>query len=342
MNNKFVKWVYGILFGCFIAVGLAMLIFGFIKLAQYKSAEEIDATVISAEYDFENREIDVSFAFELNGEQATTSAHFYGIEYVDGRLPYHNGAQTKIRVTAKKQIAVYGKKEIILTVGGSLFFLAGCGFLYFAILRKSNLFDLACDYENAMVSPEELSDDTAKYEAVADQLSKLPVYNAERLAGETEIAYNRLTDRLKTFTPAEHIVCSLILVGLIAVFWTVCRLGVFGIFCGLFVFGFGGLLLKALYGTYIKILVKLGKFSEKKFATVTVCAFESQASFQTGSLSRNHIVFKKFRVVATIDGKRSIGYVYGNTPPPKGCILKVLVRPKKFRRFIIDNNKSAE
>ena len=331
------KWFYGIFFSIFIIAGSGLMIFGFVKLAQYNSAKEIVATVISAECDYEKREMDVSFGFEIKGEYFTADAHFTDIEYKDGRLPYYEGKQTKIHINGKNQIVTYGKKEIIATVGGGLFFSFGIGFLYFFVLKRNNLFDMAYEYENAMVSPEELSDSTAKYEAKADELSKLPKYNTERMVGEVTVAKSRFSDRLKSFTVTEHVICAVILAGLIALFWTVFNLGAFGIFCGLFTFAFGGLLLKALYGAYIKILVKLGKFSVKKFATVNICAFESAGSFQTGSLSRNHIIFKKFRVVATIDGKRSVGYVKGNVPPPQGCTLKVLVRPHKLGRFIIDN-----
>lgn len=75
----------------------------------------------------------------------------------------------------------------------------------------------------------------------------------------------------------------------------------------------------------------------KKLTIVKICAFESEGSFQMGNLSRNHIVFKKFRVVATIDGKHSVVYVLGSVPPQKGFVLKVLIRPHRMRRFIIDN-----
>ncbi|MDE7075832.1 MAG: hypothetical protein K2O62_00740, partial [Clostridia bacterium] len=96
--------------------------------------------------------------------------------------------------------------------------------------------------------------------------------------------------------------------------------------------------LKIAYNLYYLILVRLGKFSEKKLAVVEVCAFESSGSFQSGEHSRTHTVFKKFRVIARIDGKRSLGYVKGNVPPPEGAVLKVLIRPNKPKRWIIDNN----
>ncbi len=338
MNSKGIKLFFGIFFSIFIIVGSGLLIFGFIKLAQFKSAKEINATVISVECNYDKREMDVSFEFESNGEYITANAHYNDWKYnKDGRLPYYEGLQTKIHINSKNQIVNYGKTEIIVTVGGGLFFLFGIGFLYFFVLKRSNSFDMAYNYENAMMRPEDLSDDTQKYEATADELSKLPKYNAKRMVGETKVWKNRIFDRLQTFTVIENIIFSLILVGLIVLFWTVFKLGMFGILCGLFTFAFGGLLLKAIYGIYIKILVKLGKFSEKKLAVVKICAFESEGSFQMGDLSRTHTVFKKFRVVATIDGKRSVGYVLGNAPPPKGCVLKVLIRRHRMGRFIIDN-----
>lgn len=338
MNNNGIKLFFGIFFSIFIIVGSGLLIFGFVQLAQFKSAKEINATIISVECDYENREMEVSFGFESNGEYITTNAHYNDWKYnSDGRLPYYEGLQTKIHINSKNQIVIYGKTEIIVTVGGGLFFLFGIGFLYFFVLKRSNSFDMACNYENAMIRPEDLSDDTQKYEATADELSKLPKYNAKRMVGESKIWKNRIFDRLQTFTVVENITFSLILVGLIVLFWTVFKLGAFGILCGLFTFAFGGLLLKAMYGIYIKILVKLGKFNDKKLAVVKICAFESEGSFQINDLSRTHTVFKKFRVVATIDGKRSVGYVFGNVPPPQGCVLKVLIRPHRMGRFIIDN-----
>lgn len=328
---------YGIFFGIFIIAGLCLLIFGFAKLAQYNSAKEIDATVISTEFNPEKREMSVLFEFRSGDGYLTASARFTDIKYRDGHLPYYKGLQTKIHINGKNEIVTYGRTEIAATVAGSLFFSVGIGFLYFFVLKRSNLLDMAYEYEKTMIQPEKLCNETARYEATADELSKLPKYNAKRMAGEIVIWKNRIFDRLKSFTVAEHIIYGLILAGLIALFWTVFRLGAAGILCGLFTFAFGGLLLKSVYGAYIKISVKRGKFSEKKLATVNICAFESEGSFQTGSLSRTHIAFKKFRVVATIDGKRSVGYVFGHVPPPKGCTLKVLVRPHRLGRFIIDN-----
>lgn len=337
MKNNGIKWFYGVFLGIFIIVGLALLILGLTKLAQYNSANEIDATVISAEYNFEQSKIKVIFEFELNGERLTTSLNSADdIKYdKDGRLPYYEGLQTKIRIDNKNQIVTYGKTEIITIAAGGLFSLFGIGFLYFFVLRKRTLFDIAYDYEKAIVSPEDLNDDTVKYEAAANDLSKLPEYSAQRIVGESKVWTNRIADRFKSFTITENIIYSLIPVGLIVLFWIVFKMGALSIFCGLFAFGFGGLLLKAVYGAYIKISVKRGKFSEKKLATVKLSVFESEVSFKTGDLSRNYMVYKKFRVVAIIDGKRSVGYVLGTVPPPKGCILKVLVRPRRSNRFII-------
>ncbi len=334
---KTIKYIYGIFFSLFIIVGLCLLIFGFVKLAQFKLAKVVDATVITAEYDYENNQINVSFEYEINGEYFTTSQKFTEIKYLDGKLPYYEGLNTKIHINDKNQVVLYGKNEIIITIGGALFFFVGFGFLYFFILRKKSFFDIAYDYEKAMVSPNAISDKVAKYEAIADELSKLPANNTKRIIGESNVWKNRIIDRVKSFTIIQNIVLSLILIGIILVYWIVLNFGAFGIFCGLFTFGFGGLLLKGIYNFYIKILVKLGKFSKKKLATIKICVFESEASYQTSDLSRKYTIFKKFRVVATIDGKRSVGYIYGNVPPPKDSVIKVLVRPHNIRKFIIDN-----
>lgn len=337
MSESGTKRFYIVFFSLFIIVGLGLSVYGFVKLANYKLAKEIDATVISAKYDYENDKLKVFFEFELNGERLTASGIFTDIKYKDGKLPYYEGLQTKIHLNNKNEIVRYGVTEIIITVSGGIFALFGGGFLYVFVLKKQNFTDMAYSYEQAMVNPEDLSDDTAKYEAEADRLSKLPVQDITRKTGEIKIWKSRISDRFKSFSVAENVIYSVILAGLIAVFWVVFKLGPFGVFFGLLTFGFGGLFIKAIYNAYVKLLIKLGKFNQRKFATVKVCAFESEGSFQTGELSRNYIVYKKFRVVAVIDGKRSVGYVYGNVPPPKGCVLKVLVRPRNFKRFIIDD-----
>lgn len=333
---KQIKRIYGIFFTLFIIVGLGMAIFGFVRLAQYKGAKEVDATVLSVDCFYDERVMRVEVDFQSNGKRYLTS-FFTDLEYKDGRLTYYEGLQTKVLINSKKQIATYGKTDILVTVGGVAFLSAGVFFLHFFVLKKRTFFDIAYDYEKAMVSPDDLSDETAKYEAKADELSKLPEYDPKRMVGEGKVWGNRILDRLKSFTVAQNIILNLILLGLIVLFWTVFKMGVFGIFCGMFTFAFGGLFLKFIYNMYVKSLVKFGKFSEKKLARVKICVFESEGRFQMGDLSRDHIVFKKFRVVATIDGKRSVGYIVGNVPPPKGCILKVLVRPRRIGRFIIDN-----
>lgn len=337
MDNKKAKRFYGIFFGIFIIIGLSLLIFGFVKLARYNYATEIDATVISTEYNFEKDEMTVLFEFELNSENFTTNGYFSNIKYKDGHLPYYKGLQTKIHINNKNQIVTYGKNEIIITIGGCLFLLAGNGFLYFFVLRRRRFFDIACDYEKAMVNPDDLSDDTAIYEAKADALSKLPAYKTKRLMGEVCISKYRILDRLRTFSIVENVIFNIFLLGLIIFFVIILRSILFGIIFGMFVFVFSLLPVKIVHSMYIKILVKMGKFSEKKLATVTVCAYESEGSFQKNHMSRKYTIFKKFRVVAIIDGKRSVGYVLGNVPPPKGSILKVLVRPHRLGRWIIDN-----
>lgn len=78
--------------------------FSIVKFSQYKLAREIDATVISAEYHIEKKILEVSFEFESNGEFYTAKADFSDIKYIDGKLPYYVGLQTKIHVNDKNQI----------------------------------------------------------------------------------------------------------------------------------------------------------------------------------------------------------------------------------------------
>lgn len=310
-----------------------MAIYGFVCLGRYNAAEKVQATVISVEYDFEEDEMDLVVIFERDGETVTATGHFLNVKSV----PYHKGQQTTVRVNKNNQIISYGEAEILATVGGGLFILVGFGFLYFGVLRKKNFIDMAYAYEQAMVNPEELTDEMQRVEAEADQLTKLPARSLDRMAGEVKVGKRRFSNRLATFTVAENVIFTVLLVGIIvgccfflnSVFW--------GIIVGLFVFAFGLLPFKIAYNLYFLILVKLGKFTEKKLAVVEVCAFESSGSFQSGEFSRTHTVFKKFRVIARIDGKRSLGYVKGNIPPPEGAVLKVLIRPNKPKRWIIDN-----
>lgn len=326
-----------VFFSVFIVAGLGLAIYGFVRLGRYNAAEKVQATVISADFDAEKREMDVVFSFVRDGEEVITKSHFNNIKhYVNGRLPYYEGLQTTVRVNKNNEVVTYGTTEIIVTVSGGAFILAGSGFLYFFVLRKNNLVAMACEYEQAMVNPEELTDEMQRVEAEADQLSKLPARSIERMAGEVRVGKRRFSNRLASFTVAENVIFAVLLVGA-TVGCCIYLRSALGIIFGLFAFCFAGVILKGFYNLYFLILVKRGKFSEKKLAVVEICAFESEGRFQSGEFSRTHTVFKKFRVIARIDGKRSLGYVKGNVPPPEGAVLKVLIRPNKPKRWIIDN-----
>lgn len=129
INSNGKKLFYGIFFSIFIIVGSGMLIFWFVKLAQFKSSKEINTTVISIECNYDKREMDVLFEFQSNGEYITANAHYNNLGYNDGRLIYYECLQTKKHINSKNQIVVYGKTEIIVIFGGCLFFLFGifCG-----------------------------------------------------------------------------------------------------------------------------------------------------------------------------------------------------------------------
>ena len=343
--SKGQKIFLSLFFGIFLAAGIALMAFGFVKLAKYNFAEEVEATVISAKYNA--GEMDVTFEIERGGETVQTAAHYDKVTYGnDGRLPYYEGKQVTIRIDKYGKVMQYGRTEIIMAVGGVLFAAAGAGFGYFTVFRKRNLVDVAYEYEQSMILPEEAQDDTATYEAQADQLSKLPSKSPTRMFGEAGVWKNRIADRFKTYTVLQNIIiCTILFVPMILLgiyplfFGKSISLGgiLFGVIAWLFVFCFVGLPLKAIRYLYFKISVKAGKFSEKRLATVKQCAFESALQFQSGEFSRSYVVFKKFRVVADIDGKRSVGYVKGNVPPPKGAVLKVLIRPNRPKNWIIDN-----
>lgn len=333
-----------IFFGIFIIAGVALASYGFVRLAKYNFAERVEATVISTEY-IESGGLDVTFGYERNGEIFETRAHYNNLKEV-GASPVYNGTTIHLRIDSNNNVVQFGTAQIVIIIGGVAFTAVGATSLYFFILRKRTLLDIAYSYEQAMVNPELLSDPAAVYEAEADQLTKLPEKSMKRMLGEGKVWGHRIADRFKSYSVAENIFFGIllfvpmILLGISPLFFNrPLTLGslLIGALEWLFVFCFVGLFFKGVYSLYIKILVSCGKFSQKTVATVVHSVFESALEFKSGEFSRTHTVFKKFRVVALIDGKRSVGYVKGNIPPPKGAELRVLIRPRRPKRWIIDN-----
>ncbi|MDE7158979.1 MAG: hypothetical protein K2N74_05325, partial [Clostridiales bacterium] len=301
------KTIYTAFFALFILVGVFCAGYGLVKLAMYYVAEQVEATVLSAEY--EAGEVDVIFTFERDGESVQAGAHYDTVKYENGVRPYYEGKEVTVRVDRANRIAQFGKAQILALVTGVAFTVAGTCFLYFVVLRKETIVDIAYEYEQAMVSPDELTDPSAKNEAIADQLSKLPEKSMGRMVEETAVWGRRMRDRAKTFTVWEHIgfCCWFLLPGIILGLYPlfVGRSVTFGyvvghVFTWFFIACILGALLKIIYTAWWKLIVKLGKFSEKKLAVVTCSAFESSAYFQAGEFSRTHTIFKKFRVIATI------------------------------------------
>lgn len=331
-------------FGIFIAVGLGLITYGSIQLADYNGAERVEATVVSSSY-LSGGSADVLFEYEKDGQYKQVSAHFENIKLKGGVYPYYQGAKVILHIDKSGKVRSFGRTQIIMMLGGAAFAVVGMGFLYAFVLRKKPLTEIAYEYEQAMVSPDETDDDTVRNEAIADELTKLPRSSLERKAGEIGVWGKRLRGRFATFTIFEHLFCfALFLLPMIAI-------GVFPYFRGyratrgwvasgcilgfvlaLFVLA----VLKFAYFAHWKILVQCGKFSERKCATVERCAFESESSFQMGTRGRTYTVSKKFRVVACIDGVRSVGFVKGNVPPEKGAVLKVLIRPNRPKKWIIE------
>lgn len=335
-----------VFFGSFLAVGIALLCFGIVRYALYESAERIEATVVAATY--HGDEADVTFSFYLNGEDKTAAAHFENIRLTNGRQPYYEGKVLQIRVTRAGAIATFALKEKLALITGAAFSAAGAGFLYFTVLRKRSFLSMARAYEHAMVRPEELTDATARYEAEADRLTKQGARSLSRMTGESVVWGKRIADRFRSFTIAENffgllfLIAPIVLLSITPLFYGG-NVTIFSVLCNALVWLFGyaivGMILKAIVSAYYAIAVKRGKFCEKKTAVVTQCAFESSLYMQSGDFSRTHTVFKKFRVIALIDGKRSVGYVKGNVPPPKGACLRVLIRPRKPKRWIVDHEE---
>ncbi|MDE6411586.1 MAG: DUF3592 domain-containing protein [Clostridia bacterium] len=337
------KSFISVFFGIFILVGMFMTVYGLVTLAKYNYAEEVNATVTSVNYP-ESGGLDVDFEYLQNGEYVQTSVHYNKVSYKNG-IPYGEGKVVQIRVDDSGKVLQYGTGDILLTVAGFIFMAVGASFIYLFVFRKRSLADIAYDYERAIVSPQEAEGKTAKYEAHADELTRLPQTSVERKIGEAGVWRRRIGDRFKTFSVWENMLFGSLLILPIII------LSVLPLFFGkkvsvgsvvgnalawLFVYCFVGLFFKSLYFLYLRILAKRGRFSEKRLATVKCSAFESSSSFQTGGSSRTYTVSKKFRVVAQIDGKHSVGYVRGNVPPAEGTVIKVLIRPNRPRRWIID------
>lgn len=327
----------------FVIVGIGLATWGFVKLAKYNLAEQVEATVISTEYK-NDRTAEIVFGFERNGGYTESKLHMTNIK----TFPYFVGEKVSIHVNDFNEVQQFGSIEIIVLVSGFLFMLAGAGFMYFFVFKKKSFFNIAFEYENAMVTPESLTDNILKNEAIADELTKLPVNSVERKMGELKIWKNRFGARFKTFTIWEN------LFGLSLFVLPTIILSVYPLFIGkaitsgmivsniIFCFLTALIVLAILKTSQLfwwKMEAKRGKFCEKRKATVLCSAFESESYFQFGNLSRTHLINKKFRVVAMIDGKRSIGYVKGNLPPQKGTILKVLIRPNHPKKWIIDYEK---
>ncbi len=330
-------------FSLFIIVGIGLAAWGFIKLTKYNLAEQVEATVISTEYN-DDRTAEIVFGFERKNEYTESKLHLTNVK----TFPYYIGDKVSIKVNDLNEIQNFGRIEIIVLVGGFLFMLAGTGFMYFFIFKKKSLFDIAFEYEMSMVPAENLTDTALKNEAIADELTKLPANSVHRKIGELKIWNNRLGARFKTFTIWENLFCLSLFV-LPSIILSIYPLFIgknitLGMVVSNIILCFVAALvvlaiLKTAQLTWWKMQAKHGKFCEKRNATVLYSAFESESSFQTGSFSRTHTISKKFRVVAMIDGKRSIGYVKGNLPPKNGTILKVLIRPNHPKKWIIDNEK---
>lgn len=340
------KVFYGIFFGLFVLVGLGVGAYGFARLGIYNAAEQVPATVLSAEYDYTREEFTVSFIYEKEGDPVQGQAALREkIKYDNGKPNYYAGKEIVLHLDRSGEVVQFGKVEILATVTGCLFFVVGAGFLYFGVLRKPSMLDYAYEYERAMVPPEEVTDETGKYEARADELSRRPQKSFERVTGELGVWGNRMKDRFKTYTVFEHVLiaCYFILPMIVFSLYPmfvggrvtkgIVSSAVFGWF---FVACILGMIGKLIYSLWWKLLVKSGKFKEKQLATVVRCAFDSSLEFSVGRFARTHTVFKKFKVVATVNGKRSIGYVKGNLPPPQGAVLKVLVCPHQYGHWIID------
>ena len=335
-----------VFFSLFIIVGRARFIWGIVRTFDYFLAKETPATVLSAEYRHEKNEAEIVFLYEVDGAFQTAEWKLDKIKYnKQGRLPYYEGDEVVLHINGSGKIVQFDTVTILCLVTGGAFTLAGGGFLYFCCIRKQNILDAVYDYELAMIPPEDALDEMGRVEAYADELSKLPQTSLENKIGLTRVWWKRLGGRLKTFTVWQHVLFFLYFALCVAAFavWTATSVREYTVpmffadlLCGFFAGVILGAIGKLLYHLLFKVQIKRGKFCEKQIATVEHCAFESESSIMGSEMGRKYIVRKKFRVIARVNGKRSVGYVYGNVPPPQGAKLRVLVRVNKYGRFILD------
>ncbi|MDE7394933.1 MAG: hypothetical protein K2M95_02285, partial [Clostridiales bacterium] len=204
-------------FGIFIAVGLGLITYGLVNLAVYNGAEQVEATVVSSS-PLAAGSTDVLFEYEKGGEYKLVSAHFENVKWKNGRYPYHEGAKVVLHIDKKGRVRQFGRTEIIMMLGGAAFAIVGMGFLYAFVLRKKPLTEIAYEYEQAMVSPDDTADETVRNEAIADELTKLPRSSMKRKVGEMGVWGNRLLGRFATFTVGEHLFClAFFLIPMIAI-----------------------------------------------------------------------------------------------------------------------------
>jgi len=319
----------------------------------YKAAERVPATVISADYDFTRDEVDVSFVYERDGMRTEGRMRFQGkIKYDDdGRLPYYEGKQIEVRLNRSGEAVTFGRTEIAAIVTGGIFVIVGSIFTYWGALRKHTMFDIAYDYEQAIVCPEDVTDETQKYEAQADKLTRLPQKSPTRMASEAGVWRKRVRDRFRTYTVWQHLLIVayfllvMLVLGLYPLFFGktvtvgfVISNAIFGFFAACLIGAIG----KLFYNLCWRISIKRGRFSQKAQAVVVRCAFESSAEMASGEFSRTHTLYKMFKVVALVNGKRSVGYVKGNLPPEKGTVLNVLIRPNRYGRWVINTSEDNQ
>ncbi|MDE6372989.1 MAG: hypothetical protein K2L72_00650, partial [Clostridia bacterium] len=130
-----------IFFGLFIAAGIMLSSFGFVRLAKYNYAERVEATVISIE-NVEDGGLDVTFGYERNGEIFETRTHYANLNEV-GSSNLLNGKTFTVRIDGNNNVVKFGTAQIVAIIGGVAFTAVGAASLYFFILRKRTVLDVA-------------------------------------------------------------------------------------------------------------------------------------------------------------------------------------------------------
>lgn len=343
----------------FFVGGTIVLCMGLVRFANFNMAREVQATIVKVDNLIVESEsaVDVVYEYEVDGELIQSKKRYRDSKTInsDGSLVYYEGKDVTIRVSKNdaSKIVVFSTAEILAIVFGAVFDIVAMVLLYFGFLRKPSVVALIEDYNKAIYEERNVgSDDSRINEARADELNKLSPYSVKHKLGMFGVWKKRLSDNFKTTPLIWHIFCVLYFVALVVwgiidevVLHTYKGFGLLlsnifiSLIIGLLVFAIVGMICKLIFNLWLSLTIKTGKFTEEAVGEVLLTSFSSEHIVNFGEFGKNNVLKRTHKVILNIDGKKSVGYVSGLLPPPKGTKLKVLVKPNSFKRFILDIEK---